>query len=67
MAGVATLRAVPTWRVWWRLMRATPGLVTASLLLQLGRLAIQFAPALVIGWYLLRDRIQQLAVERGEA
>jgi ATP-binding cassette subfamily B protein len=48
MAGVATMRAMPTWRVWWRLMRATPGLMTASLLLQLGRMAIQFAPALVI-------------------
>lgn len=40
--------ATPTWRVWGRLMRVAPGVVAASLTLQVGRMAIQFAPALVI-------------------
>ena len=36
----------PTWRVWWRLVRFTPGLVAGSLTLQMGRMIIQFAPGL---------------------
>ena len=45
---MATARVVPTWRVWWRLAQVTPWLLAASLTLQLGRMLIQFAPALVI-------------------
>ena len=44
----STPQLPPTWRVWWRLARFAPGLVAGSLTLQMGRMIIQFAPALVI-------------------
>lgn len=48
MTGVVTAGVPATWRVWGRLLRVAPGVVTAALVLQFGRMAIQFAPALVI-------------------
>ncbi len=37
-----------TWVLWLRLMRYAPGTLAATLALQFMRMAIQFAPALVI-------------------
>ncbi|RPJ49965.1 MAG: hypothetical protein EHM21_05965, partial [Chloroflexi bacterium] len=43
-----TVFPLKTWQLWLRLMRNAPGALAVMLVLQLLRMAIQFAPALVI-------------------